>query len=216
MRDVDPIVRPVDLNRKSHLIDHSLLTCSVADASRGGRAASATGGAGVGRRHRRVDRHLPRDSIARAAARARDDHRQRRRRAGREQPAASRRQSRRPSRARARRAVSHLQALARVLSGLRRPGGAPRLPSLVVLGGDKHLGRPRCVEHAWQLRQQIRARHPELELGGWANPNGDPVRAGRVPARCASQRRFLSHADRVASSGAAASRRFSTKRDAAA
>ena len=26
--------------------------------------------------------------------------------------------------------------------------------SLVVLGGDKHLGRPRCVEHAWQLRQR--------------------------------------------------------------
>ena len=45
--------------------------------------------------------------------------------------------------------------------------------SLVVLGGDKHLGRPRCVEHAWQLRQQIRARHPNLELGGWANPNAN-------------------------------------------
>lgn len=43
--------------------------------------------------------------------------------------------------------------------------------SIVVLGGDKHLGRPRCVSHAWELRQQIRARHPELELGGWANPN---------------------------------------------
>jgi hypothetical protein len=43
-------------------------------------------------------------------------------------------------------------------------------PSLVVLGGDKHVGRPRCVQHAWQLREMIRARHPELELGGWANP----------------------------------------------
>ena len=48
--------------------------------------------------------------------------------------------------------------------------------SLVVLGGDKHVGRPRCVEHAWQLRQAIRARHPELELGGWANPSGAPDR----------------------------------------
>ena len=47
-------------------------------------------------------------------------------------------------------------------------------PSLVVLGGDKHLGRSRCLEHAWQLRQMIRARHPELELGGWANPTADP------------------------------------------
>lgn len=46
--------------------------------------------------------------------------------------------------------------------------------SLVVLGGDKQLGRPRCVDHAWQLRKHIRARHPGLELGGWANPNGNP------------------------------------------
>lgn len=48
-------------------------------------------------------------------------------------------------------------------------------PSLVVLGGDKHVGRARCVEHAWQLRQVIRTRHPALELGGWANPNADPA-----------------------------------------
>jgi hypothetical protein len=45
--------------------------------------------------------------------------------------------------------------------------------SLVVLGGDKHVGPPRAVEHAWQLRQAIRAREPHLSLGGWANPNGD-------------------------------------------
>ncbi|HSK08635.1 MAG TPA: hypothetical protein VK911_03600, partial [Vicinamibacterales bacterium] len=49
-------------------------------------------------------------------------------------------------------------------------------PALVVLGGDKHVGRPRCVEHAWQLRRMVRERHPELELGGWANPAGDPAR----------------------------------------
>lgn len=46
-------------------------------------------------------------------------------------------------------------------------------PSLVVLGGDKHVGRPRCLEHAWQLRQRIRERHPDMELGGWANPTAD-------------------------------------------
>jgi len=46
-------------------------------------------------------------------------------------------------------------------------------PSLVVLGGDKSIGRPRCVEHAWQLRQRIRAREPRLTLGGWANPYAD-------------------------------------------
>ena len=48
--------------------------------------------------------------------------------------------------------------------------------SVVVLGGDKHVGRQRCVEHAWQLRKQIRRRHPDLELGGWANPASSPGR----------------------------------------
>jgi 5,10-methylenetetrahydrofolate reductase len=47
-------------------------------------------------------------------------------------------------------------------------------PSLVVLGGDKHVGRKRIVEHAWQLRKAIRERHPGLELGGWANPAAGP------------------------------------------
>jgi 5,10-methylenetetrahydrofolate reductase len=46
--------------------------------------------------------------------------------------------------------------------------------ALVVLGGDKALGPPRCVEHAWQLREQIRQHVPALALGGWANPHGDP------------------------------------------
>jgi 5,10-methylenetetrahydrofolate reductase len=46
--------------------------------------------------------------------------------------------------------------------------------ALVVLGGDKSLGAPRCVAHAWQLREQIRARVPDLALGGWANPHSDP------------------------------------------
>ena len=49
-------------------------------------------------------------------------------------------------------------------------------PALVVLGGDRHLGRPRCVDHAWQLRREIKAREPRLTLGGWANPYADPVR----------------------------------------
>jgi len=42
-----------------------------------------------------------------------------------------------------------------------------------VLGGDRTLGAPRCVEHAWQLREHVRARVPDLALGGWANPHGD-------------------------------------------
>ena len=45
--------------------------------------------------------------------------------------------------------------------------------ALVVLGGDKNVGPPRCVEHAWQLREHIRRRVPGLALGGWANPHGD-------------------------------------------
>ena len=43
--------------------------------------------------------------------------------------------------------------------------------ALVVLGGDKSVGPPRCVEHAWQLRERIRAHQPGLSLGGWANPH---------------------------------------------
>jgi hypothetical protein len=49
-------------------------------------------------------------------------------------------------------------------------------PALVVLGGDKAVGTPRFVEHAWQLRQIIRDRDQTLALGGWANPHADPER----------------------------------------
>lgn len=49
-------------------------------------------------------------------------------------------------------------------------------PALVVLGGDKAVGPPRSVPHAWQLRQMIRARNRELVLGGWANPHGNADR----------------------------------------
>jgi 5,10-methylenetetrahydrofolate reductase len=46
--------------------------------------------------------------------------------------------------------------------------------TLVVLGGDTSVGRPRCVEHAWDLRQLIQQREPRLSLGGWANPHASP------------------------------------------
>jgi 5,10-methylenetetrahydrofolate reductase len=46
-------------------------------------------------------------------------------------------------------------------------------PALVVLGGDKSVGAPRSVEHAWQLRQLLRERDDALVLGGWANPHAD-------------------------------------------
>ena len=49
-------------------------------------------------------------------------------------------------------------------------------PALVVLGGDKAMGAPRVVEHAWQLRHYLRQRDDTLILGGWANPHADPER----------------------------------------
>jgi hypothetical protein len=49
-------------------------------------------------------------------------------------------------------------------------------PALVILGGDKAVGTPRSVEHAWQLRQMLRERNQALALGGWANPHADAER----------------------------------------
>jgi hypothetical protein len=49
-------------------------------------------------------------------------------------------------------------------------------PALVVLGGDKAIGPPRSVEHAWQLRQLLRERDDRLWLGGWANPHAEAER----------------------------------------
>jgi 5,10-methylenetetrahydrofolate reductase len=46
--------------------------------------------------------------------------------------------------------------------------------TLTVLGGDVTVGPPRCVPHARDLRQMIKARAPGLSLGGWVNPLKDP------------------------------------------
>lgn len=46
--------------------------------------------------------------------------------------------------------------------------------TLTVLGGDPSVGQPRCVAHAYELRQLIRDQVPSLTLGGWANPHRDP------------------------------------------
>ncbi len=56
------------------------------------------------------------------------------------------------------------------------------IPALVVLGGDRHVGTPRCVEHAFQLRRAIREVAPELVLGGWANPYADAAMQARLLA----------------------------------
>jgi 5,10-methylenetetrahydrofolate reductase len=78
--------------------------------------------------------------------------------------------------------------------------------SLVVLGGDKHIGPKRVVEHAWQLRELIRQRVPELTLGGWANPHGNPAtQAGYLLDERFTGEFFLtqvvSHHDRTAVEG---------------
>ena len=86
--------------------------------------------------------------------------------------------------------------------------------SLVVLGGDKTVGRPRCVEHAWELRRAIRDREPRLALGGWANPYADAARAGRLPRRRGLHGGVLPDADRQPSERRAG--RAVPRRDAAA
>lgn len=43
--------------------------------------------------------------------------------------------------------------------------------ALTVLGGDRTVGPPRCVEFAYMLRTMIRERVPGIALGGWANPH---------------------------------------------
>lgn len=46
--------------------------------------------------------------------------------------------------------------------------------ALVVLGGDRTVGPPRCVSHGYELRRRIRERIPDMALGGWVNPHKDP------------------------------------------
>jgi 5,10-methylenetetrahydrofolate reductase len=64
--------------------------------------------------------------------------------------------------------------------------------ALVVLGGDRSVGAPRCVEHAWQLRAEIRQRVPHVSLGGWANPHANPTtQVGHLLAERANAEFYL-------------------------
>lgn len=64
--------------------------------------------------------------------------------------------------------------------------------ALTVLGGDTSVGRPRCLPHAYLLRERIRKHVPELLLGGWANPFRDPhEQAGFLGAPRATNDFFL-------------------------
>ena len=56
-------------------------------------------------------------------------------------------------------------------------------PALVVLGGDRQVGPPRAVAHAWQLREMLRRRDRTVGMGGWANPNADPAQQADYLAR---------------------------------
>lgn len=64
--------------------------------------------------------------------------------------------------------------------------------ALTVLGGDTSVGRPRCLPHAYLLRERIREHVPDLLLGGWANPFRDPhEQAGFLAAPRATNDFFL-------------------------
>ena len=68
---------------------------------------------------------------------------------------------------------------------------AERFPGVVILGGDRHDGIPRCLPHAWQLREQIARRQPALQIGGWANPYRDPDRQAGYLAEHAENLSFV-------------------------
>jgi hypothetical protein len=87
-------------------------------------------------------------------------------------------------------------------------------PALVVLGGDKTVGMPRSVEHAWQLRELLRNGDHTLTLGGWANPHADSERQVDYLAAPTFHAEFYltqvvshHHADRVSQFVRAAERR---------
>lgn len=64
--------------------------------------------------------------------------------------------------------------------------------ALVVLGGDKSVGEPRCLEHAWELRREIRGRVQALTLGGWANPHANAAaQVGHLLAERATAEFYL-------------------------
>ena len=56
-------------------------------------------------------------------------------------------------------------------------------PSLVVLGGDKRVGRPRCVEHAWQLRAADSRARAAADAGRMGEPVCRRRAASRIPDR---------------------------------
>ena len=63
------------------------------------------------------------------------------------------------------------------------------LRAITVVGGDR-AGAPRCLPHAFQLRNRIRQRVRDLSLGGWVNPHRDPVEQARFLADAEAETDF--------------------------
>ena len=63
-----------------------------------------------------------------------------------------------------------------------RRASALGVAAVAVVGGDHAVGPDRCVPRSRDLRRILRADQPGLPLGGWANPNRDPVRQARYVA----------------------------------
>lgn len=50
------------------------------------------------------------------------------------------------------------------------------IEAVIVTGGDRDVGPPRCVERSKDLRAILAEHVPDLVLGGWANPFRDPAK----------------------------------------
>ena len=63
-----------------------------------------------------------------------------------------------------------------------RRASALGVAGIAVVGGDHSVGPERCVARSKDLRRILRGDQPALPLGGWANPNRDPVAQARLAA----------------------------------
>ena len=159
-------------------------------------AAPAARRARRGRRHGRVDRHLPRGAAADPPGHVRVSHRQRRRRTGRRQPPASGHEPwpRRP--ARARRAVSDAKHSLEYCLSYAERAQQSGFPALVVLGGDKASASPRRSSTPGSCGSSFGNAIRRSILGGWANPHARCRAAGGLPDHARVSGGVLSDAGR--------------------
>ena len=136
--------------------------------------------------------------------------RQRRRLAGRGQPPAPRHESRRPMSSRERIVpfLTSKHTLELLPARTRNVRGSTGFRRSSCSAATRRVGPPRCVEHAWELREAIRERQPDLRLGGWANPHADAGAQVDFLLDEHAHRGVLPDADRVAPRSRRRSRRF--------